>query len=232
MTAAALTAGSLAGVGPAPGALGAHASPSGAAATAGEASPNGGTASPSGLPVADPDVAVSTSSDGSAPATTRAGTPAPVDGNGDVIADPAIPGIEGPATTTVPGTPGISLPPVPIPPPASIPGTTTTTTVPAPTTATPTTHTFVANDDSATVLLSNSVVIDVVANDYDQLGHDIAIVSVSSPQLGTAMIIPSGKYGRIRYTSGALLGADTFTYTIRCSSGELATAMVHVTIIL
>jgi hypothetical protein len=90
----------------------------------------------------------------------------------------------------------------------------------------------VANNDSATVLLSGSVVIDVVANDYDQLGHDITIVSVTPPQHGTAVIIPSGKYGRIRYTANALLGADTFTYTIRCSGGEVATATVHVTIIL
>jgi hypothetical protein len=119
-----------------------------------------------------------------------------------------------------------------IPSIGSIIGTTTTTTTTPTSTTTPAAHTFVANTDSATVLLSGSAVIDVVANDYDQLGHDITIVSVSTPQSGTAAIIPSGKYGRIRYTSNSLLGTDTFTYTIRCSSGEVATATVHVTIIL
>jgi hypothetical protein len=117
------------------------------------------------------------------------------------------------------------------PPPRSNTSTTTSTPT-STTTTTPPEHTLVANSDSATVLLSSSVVIDVVANDYDELGHDITIVSTTTPQHGTATIIPSGPYGRIRYTATALLGADTFTYTIRCSSGEVATATVHVTIIL
>ena len=81
-------------------------------------------------------------------------------------------------------------------------------------------------------MLNSSLVIDVVANDFDQFDHDISIISVSTPQLGTATIISSGKFGRIRYNAKALLGSDTFTYTIRCEGGQVATATVHVTIIL
>ena len=229
VAAAALTAGSLLGVGPAPTPTAADASPASVPAVA-AASPADGSAPQPAQPVGDPNVPAATSSHGSGPAVSA---PA-VDRDGDGIVDPVIPGIDLPPPTTVLNPPGLVLPPVTIPTPGSIISiTTTTTTTPASTTTTtPAAHTLVANNDAATVLLSGSAVIDVVANDYDQLGHDMTIVAVSTPQSGTATIIPSGKYGRIRYTSNSLLGTDTFTYTIRCSSGEVATATVHVTIIL
>jgi hypothetical protein len=224
VTAATLTAGSMLGLGPVPAPHAADASPANAPAAV---SPRGGLAFQGGLPLDDQGVPVDTSSDGS---STPAVTPEPVDAGGDDPGQSVVPGVTAPTTTTILNLPGITLPPLPIPPPTSIINATTTT---APTTTTtPSTHTFVANDDSATVLLSGSTVIDVVANDYDQFDHDITIMSVSTPQHGTATIISSGKFGRIRYTSNSLLGADTFTYTIRCEGGEVATATVHVTIIL
>jgi hypothetical protein len=220
LTAAVLTAGSILGVGPAD-ATGTTDAPAARATSAGVRSGSGGGGGSATAP-----------SDPGADGTVSPPGQPPVDRDGDGIVDPVVPGADpSTTTTTVAGQPGVVGGPTTITPPAS---STTSTTPPSTTTAStvPAAHTFVANNDSATVLLNNSVVIDVVANDFDQLNHNISIISVSTPQRGTATIIPGGQYGRIRYKANALLGTDSFTYTIRCENGEVATATVYITIIL
>lgn len=69
-----------------------------------------------------------------------------------------------------------------------------------------------ANDDSATTATGTSVLIDVLANDFDDgTPFPLAIQSVGTPTSGTAVI----ESGKIRFTPPAgFTGAATFTYTI------------------
>jgi hypothetical protein len=69
-----------------------------------------------------------------------------------------------------------------------------------------------ANDDSATTSIGTSVLIDVLANDFDDgTPSPLAIQSVGAPSTGLAVI----ESGKIRYTPPAgFTGTATFTYTI------------------
>ena len=85
----------------------------------------------------------------------------------------------------------------------------------------------VANDDTAIVDEDGFVDIDVLGNDNDVDADDLTITSVSSPSLGTVVIM----LGTIEYTPFENLnGPDSFTYTISDDMGGTATATVYVTI--
>ncbi len=82
-----------------------------------------------------------------------------------------------------------------------------------------------ANNDTATVDQDKSVIIDVLKNDQ---GTGLVISKVSTPSHGTAAIESS----KITYTPAkGYYGSDTFTYTIKDSKAQEATASVQVTII-
>lgn len=84
-----------------------------------------------------------------------------------------------------------------------------------------------ANNDNASTTAGNSVLIDVLANDFDDgTPSPISIQSVGTPTSGTAVI----ESGKIRYTPPAgFNGIATFSYTI--TDGEAtSTATVTVTV--
>jgi arylsulfatase A-like enzyme len=86
-----------------------------------------------------------------------------------------------------------------------------------------------ANDDSATTAIETSVIIDVLANDFDDgTPSPLVIQSVGSPNSGTAVI----ESGKIRYTPPAgFTGAATFNYTI--TDGDAAdSATVTVSVVI
>ena len=71
----------------------------------------------------------------------------------------------------------------------------------------------VAADDQAAVTLGGSVVIDVLANDYDTGTNPapLEVVAVAPPAHGTTTASPSS----VEYTSdGVFVGTDTFTYEV------------------
>jgi hypothetical protein len=110
-------------------------------------------------------------------------------------------------------------------PPSSAPAVVATTPPTAPTPA----STLTAGDDAATFDRSriDNVAVPVRNNDRDSLGHSFQVISASMPQHGTVDILGNGA---IRYTSTSAAPEDTFTYTIRCSAGDTATASVTITI--
>jgi arylsulfatase A-like enzyme len=84
-----------------------------------------------------------------------------------------------------------------------------------------------ANDDSATTSIGISVLIDVLANDFDDgTPSPLAIQSVGTPTSGTAVI----ESGKIRYTPPAgFTGTATFNYTITDGDAtDSATVTVNV----
>ena len=85
----------------------------------------------------------------------------------------------------------------------------------------------VANDDGATVVEGNSVVINVLANDSDADGDSLTISSVTQGANGS--VTTNGT--TVTYTPNAgFSGADGFTYTITDGNGGNATATVAVTV--
>ena len=82
-----------------------------------------------------------------------------------------------------------------------------------------------AANDTASTAAGTPVSISVLANDT---GTGLIISQVSNPAHGSAVI--SG--GAITYTPAAnFAGADSFTYTIRDSFGQSASATVTVTVL-
>ncbi len=81
--------------------------------------------------------------------------------------------------------------------------------------------------DSVTIQEDTSASIQVLANDSDPDGDTLTLVSVTTPQHGTAVI----QSGAIRYTSLAdYHGSDAFSYTISDGHGATATGNVSVTV--
>jgi hypothetical protein len=89
----------------------------------------------------------------------------------------------------------------------------------------------VVTDDTATVDAGNSVVIDVLTNDSDDIALDTASVTIGATTAaqGTAT---ANTDGTITYAADAsATGTDTFTYTVTDTSGNVsAEATVEVTI--
>ncbi len=85
----------------------------------------------------------------------------------------------------------------------------------------------VAQADSAETRTGESVQIDVLANDSDPNGDELALVAVSSASNGTPSIVGD----KIRYAPNAgFSGTDSFTYTVRDAGGAEATGEVTVTV--
>ena len=86
-----------------------------------------------------------------------------------------------------------------------------------------------AVDDSASTEEGSAVTIDVLDNDSDPDGDPIEINSFTQPSNGTVVLNPDGSF---TYTpSGEFMGEDSFTYTIRDSSGAVSnTATVTITV--
>ncbi|WP_459556725.1 Ig-like domain-containing protein [Lacunimicrobium album] len=89
-----------------------------------------------------------------------------------------------------------------------------------------------ATDDTANVVIGDSVEIDVLANDSDLEESDLTIKSISTVSSGTAEIITlEGGGQKVRYTaSGGAVDEITFTYTIEDEVGLTDTATVTVAI--
>ena len=89
----------------------------------------------------------------------------------------------------------------------------------------------VANDDNASTLAGNSVVIDVLANDTDDTGLNPASVTVMSDgSLGTTSV--NTATGQITYShSSGAAGTDSFTYQVEDDNGASSnTATVSISI--
>jgi len=84
-------------------------------------------------------------------------------------------------------------------------------------------------DDTATVSVGQTVLIDVLANDSDPDGDALTIESLSPPAHGRVTITTSGL---VSYVAGAAFGGtDSFTYTACDPNGLCATATVTVTVV-
>lgn len=85
----------------------------------------------------------------------------------------------------------------------------------------------VAQADSAETRSGESVQIDVLTNDSDPNGDELALVAVSGASNGT----PSIAGDQIRYApNDGFSGTDSFTYTVRDAGGAEATGEVAVTV--
>ncbi|SDG17401.1 Ig-like domain-containing protein [Pelagibacterium luteolum] len=87
----------------------------------------------------------------------------------------------------------------------------------------------VATSDDTSVLVDGSVTVKVLANDYDLDGDSLAIISVSGPASGFAVVNPNGT---ITYTPNAgYSGPDSFTYTVADGKGGTAVGSVNVNVV-
>ncbi len=87
----------------------------------------------------------------------------------------------------------------------------------------------VAADDTRTTPEDTSIKIDVLTNDTDSDGDALAVVSITDPANGTAVINTDGT---VTYTPAAdFNGTDSFDYTITDGNGGTDTATVTVTIL-
>lgn len=87
----------------------------------------------------------------------------------------------------------------------------------------------VAVDDSASVIASGVVDIQVRANDSDPDGDALTVTAVSAVSGGgTATIMGGGAH--VRYNAPATVGTKSFTYTISDGKGGTASATVTVTV--
>ncbi len=86
---------------------------------------------------------------------------------------------------------------------------------------------ILAVPDSATVR-RNSVLnpIDVLANDFKLAGETLEVINVSQP--GSGGLVTFTASGVLYTPPSGFIGRDTFTYTVRNSNGEIATATVTV----
>ena len=85
-----------------------------------------------------------------------------------------------------------------------------------------------ANDDAASVVEANTVIVTVLTNDEDPDDDDLSVSAVSAPSQGTAIIQPDN--GILYVTNQGACGIDSFTYTIEDGNGESDSASVIVTI--
>ncbi|RTZ63812.1 MAG: hypothetical protein DSZ29_06385 [Aquificaceae bacterium] len=88
----------------------------------------------------------------------------------------------------------------------------------------------VASNDTSTVVTGNSVTVDVLANDIDNEGNGISLVTDGFTQGvngGTVTLVD----GKLVYTPATgFTGTDSFNYTIVDASGDTATAKVTITV--
>jgi len=95
-------------------------------------------------------------------------------------------------------------------------------------TVTPVNDAPVAYPDFASMVQDTTLTIDVLANDTDQDGDDLTIVSYLNPDHGTLEITEDNK---IRYTPEAgFVGEDSFSYNIEDPDGETSRDTVTVTV--
>lgn len=86
----------------------------------------------------------------------------------------------------------------------------------------------VAADDYGSLTASSTLLLDVLANDYDPDGDTLTLVAVAQPSHGTATLTADGGIG---YTGAdGYVGSDSFTYTIDDDRGGQASATVYLTI--
>ncbi len=86
----------------------------------------------------------------------------------------------------------------------------------------------VANDDAAFVIRSGTVVIDVLANDFDPEGGPLAVEIIGPPANGTAELTIGNA---IQYThDNSATTTDTIEYRITDNQGLTDTAFVNITI--
>ena len=88
----------------------------------------------------------------------------------------------------------------------------------------------VASDDMETTVQGQSVMIDVLANDYDADGHSLAIMSATNGDHGDVAVAANS--ATVTYTPEAgFAGSDEFMYTVSDGEGgtDTATVMVMVT---
>ncbi|MFW1676757.1 Ig-like domain-containing protein [Pontibacter sp. JAM-7] len=85
----------------------------------------------------------------------------------------------------------------------------------------------VATDDSASVAMHSSVLIDVLANDSDADVGDLLQIT-SFTQGGKGSVVQIGD--QLQYSSGNKRGGDTFSYTISDGNGGTATGVVNISI--
>ncbi len=90
-------------------------------------------------------------------------------------------------------------------------------------------ETPVALDDDSTGRSGRSFSINLLANDFDPDGDPIAIDTATQPEHGTVDVITPGLV-QFRATAG-FVGRDTFTYTIKDSTGRPETGQVRVEIL-
>lgn len=89
----------------------------------------------------------------------------------------------------------------------------------------------VAKNDNASVKKNKTVLINVLANDYDPVGqmNRSSVTIITSPTKGTATVMPFGKVKYVPNTN--FVGTDTFTYTVNDKEGltsNVATVTVKV----
>jgi uncharacterized repeat protein (TIGR01451 family) len=85
----------------------------------------------------------------------------------------------------------------------------------------------VAVDDSAEVLGNATVLVPVLANDTRLGDAPVVVASISAPASGTAVI----EGDAVRYTPNRYFtGVASFTYTLRDSDGDLATAAINIAV--
>jgi hypothetical protein len=93
----------------------------------------------------------------------------------------------------------------------------------------------VANNDSIITSGNTAVTIDVLTNDTDMDNDVLAVLEVTQPAYGTAVINPAPSTGSgqatITYTPNAsFIGDDTFYYTVSDGRGGTDTAVITVTV--
>ncbi len=84
----------------------------------------------------------------------------------------------------------------------------------------------VAQNDTAATTVSNTVTIDVLANDTDPEGGDLSIDSISNVTGGTAVI----RNNKIVYTARSETGQFTLNYVAKDDRGHTANGLVTITV--
>jgi hypothetical protein len=88
----------------------------------------------------------------------------------------------------------------------------------------------VAINDTASTRRGKTVLIPVLANDYDADGDKLTVTAVSKPKYGNVKILTGGTLSYVCNCSESKTLTDVFTYTISDGRGGKATAKVTVTV--
>ena len=90
----------------------------------------------------------------------------------------------------------------------------------------------VESDDAGTTLPNLALSIDVLANDTDEDGDPLKVVSVSKPRFGS-ISLEDGGFGNVVYVpfNWDWSGEDEFTYTITDGCGGFSSAVVQITVL-